>query len=330
MTRSAGRFAVRPRTVVIAMLVIVAASAAAVWFTLPKGSKPKPVTLEGFAEDSTATVSLAGMFPADSTARLRNPIGIDRIGQTLYVAESDAGVIRMFDLEGGDAGTIGLPSLEGTAAPYPTMLVASGQERIAVVDNTSRRVIVIDGKAAKTATVLLTLGGENARPVQPTAIAFARGEYYVFDAGTSTVKVFEPSGAPARELGAGLEPKLAYCSGLAVVDGALYVADSNAGRVVILDATTGQQIGILPERFSLPRAIKPMAEDQLAVVDTFDQAVYVVGGSGQLVDAIDAQSVPKGRLSSPRDAAWWPDNSRLYVTDASTGTIVVFNIRARN
>lgn len=319
------RMSVRPRTLILVMLLIVAAAAAAVWLTLGEVSRPGRVELRSLSEDSTATVSLAGVFPPEDREPLANPLGIVSDGELLYVAESDAGRIRVFDLRGGEVGTIGLPKAKDATSAYPAALALAGEGRLAVVDNAGSRVIVVSTEPAETAKIILTLGGK-AGTGQPTSVAYAGGEYFVFDASAPAVRVYDGSGKASRMIAADLEPQVSFASGMVGTADTLFVTDSNAGRVLALDVATGATRFLFDMRFTLPRALAPMGDDGMAVVDTFDRAVYLTDGEGARLDAITVETVPDGPLASPRGVAWDEAARRLYVTDAGTGRVVVYNV----
>lgn len=318
-------FAVRPRTLLTAIAVVLIVSALAVWFFVQRLEPPGRIALESLSEDSTATVGLAGIFPAEEDEPLANPLGIAWDGETLFVAESDAGRVRLFDERGGQLGEIGLPVMRERSAVYPSSIALTDDGRLAIVDNAGPRVIVVSAEPAERAEVLLTLGGRTAG--QPTTVAYADGEFYVFDAATSVVRVYASDGTAARTLGADLQPPLAFATGMTVVDQSLLVADSNSGRVLVLDAQTGKQRTVFGDRYTLPRAIVALADDRLAVIDTFDRAVHVTDLSGERLDVINDQSVPDGTMASPRDGVWLAENARLYITDAASGVVFAYNVR---
>jgi len=327
MTKDPGtRLAVRPRTIVVAMAVIVIAAAAAVAAsTLLEPEPPGRVRLAQFSEDSTSTVGFAGLFPADGDSALVNPLGIVSDGERLFVAESDAGVVRVFDAEGGQLGTISVTPAPDRPSVYPSMLALDG-ERLAIVDNAADRVVVVDDAPADPAEVLFSLGQSGGAPGQPTSVAWGGREWYVADAADGLIKVYDSEGALVRELGGDLEPALGFVGGLAYSDGALYVPDSNAGRVLVLDPYNGEQRAIFDDQYALPRAIVAMGPGDLAIVDTFDRAVYLVDEDGVRRGVIDAEAVPERMLASPRSVAWVAEDARLYVTDAAAGAVVVFNV----
>lgn len=322
----APRFAVRPRTLVIAMAAVVLVAAGVGWYLALGQTPPGRVELRDFSEDETATVGIAGSFPGEGGTALSNPLGVAWDGDTLYVAESDAGRISLFDERGGSLGSIAVSPADDQGAFYPSSLALADDDRLAIVDNAASRVVVVPTEPAEAAEVLLVLGGTKA-PGQPTAVSYADGEYFVFDAAASAVLVYGTEGEYLRTLGDGLQPKVSFASAMCILDGRLYLADTNAGRVIALDADTGEQTLVFADRYTLPRAVVPLEGDTLAVVDTFDQAVYITSSDGERRDVIDAESVPDGVLSSPRGAAWVSSSQRLYVTDAVSGIVAVYNVR---
>lgn len=319
--------AVRPRTVVIAMLVVTVIVAVTVTVSiLLQESTPGQVELAEFSRDTTATVMFAGMFPAADQPPLANPIGIAWDGQFLYVAESDAGVVRIFDAEGGDAGAIVIPAASGVASAYPSV-VAVADGRIAVVDNAADRVVVMDATPATPATITLTLGSSGQAPGQPTAVTYAEGEFFVADAADGAVKVYDTGGAYVRILGADSGVPIGFSGGLAMTPQGLVVTDPGAGRLIVLDPDSGEQVAVHERLHLTPRSIAALGDDRMAVLDALALRVAIVDADGMIVDSIDEVSVPSGGLVSPRGMAWVPEDSRLYITDAGTGRVMVYGIR---
>jgi len=326
MASNGGGRAVRPRTVVIAMLgVIVLVAAVVALSILLQEDRPGQVDLAGFSRDTTSTVMFAGMFPAADQPPLANPIGIAWDGEFLYVAESDAGVVRIFDALGGDAGSIVIPSASGVTSAYPSVLaVADG--RVAVVDNAADRVVVVEAVPATSATITLTPGSSGQEPVQPTAVAYADGEFFVADAADGTVRVYDSEGGYLRTLGGAGVP-MGFSGGLAMTPQGLVVTDPGAGRLIVLDPESGEQIEVHEGPHMTPRSIAALGDGRMAVLDALALRVAIVDADGMIVDSIDEVSVPSGGLVSPRGMAWVPEDSRLYVTDAGTGRVMVYGIR---
>lgn len=325
MGRHAASPTVRPRTVVIGMVAVVVIVAAAVGLSLLLRERhPGAVDLRGPHGDSP--VSYAGIFPAEGDKPLANPLGIAYDGEYLYVAESDAGVIRIFDENGGRVGTIGLTVAEGQRVVYPSVIAIAG-DRLAVVDNAGARVLVISPEPADAATIHALLGHEDVPPLQPTAVTYSEGELLVADAGDKTIKTYDTEGIHLRTLEPASIRGESGLTALSVVDGVIYAVGASSGSIHALDLETGEPVRDASGEYPMPRTLEPVGSEMLAVVDGLDRSVMLIGADGAERAVIDEETVAGAALSGPRGAAWATDDERLYVTDASSGRVFVYNIK---
>ncbi|MGB4593735.1 MAG: hypothetical protein WBI63_08200 [Coriobacteriia bacterium] len=321
---------VRPGVLLAAIGVVLLAAviAGGVWWHM---SRPVGVVdLKKPSGDATATVSYAGQFPPDDRPKLLNPLGIAIEGERLYVAESDAARISVFGLSGEVLGSIPLPAAAGALAAYPADVAVVNPELLAVVDTAAQRVVLIaSDPQAESIPVIAGAADKKTAPAQPTAVAASDGEVFVADSATRDIKVYDSDGGFVRSIGGDLKPALTFVGGMCVLGDGLYVTDSNAGKILLLDLATGKQIAIFPDSRALPRGITAGPDDGLLVVDTFSRTVDITSGDGTRVDLIDGEASGDGALGSPRDIAWDAGDSRAYVTDATSGLIKVYNIRSR-
>ena len=316
---------VRPRTVVIGMVAIATIVAAAVGLSLwLRQQHPGAVKLQGPHGDSP--VSYAGIFPAEDDEPLANPLGIAYDGEYLYVAESDAGVIRIFDENGGRVGTIGLTVAEGQRVVYPSVIAIAG-DRLAVVDNAGARALVISPEPADAATIHALLGHEDVPLLQPTAVTYSEGELLVADAGDKTIKTYDTEGIHLRTLEPASISGESALTALSVVDGVIYALGSPSGSVHALDLETGSPVRGASGEYPMPRTLEPVGGEMLAVVDGLNRSVTLIGADGTERAVIDEEMVAGAALSGPRGGAWVTDDERLYVTDASSGRVFVYNVR---
>lgn len=288
-----------------------------------------PVGDVSFPAESTATVLYAGQFPAEDEPALLNPLGIDIRGDTLYVAESDAGRVSLFALDGLAKGTIAIPVAQGAPSAYPADVAVVGDDRIAVVDNAGLRVLIMrsDPEAKVPLVGVVGEGDAKTRPQQPTAVAAADGELYVADAGTRSIKVYGFDGVFVRTIADGFDAPLTFVGGMAVQGDDLFVTDSNAGRTLTVNRRSGVLTLTFPDARVLPRGLCLGIDEGLFVVDTFERSVYRMSALGAQLDVIDGL-VGAGSLTSPRDVAWSPAETFAYVTDAAQGRVVVFKVRS--
>jgi DNA-binding beta-propeller fold protein YncE len=102
---------------------------------------------------------------------------------------------------------------------------------------------------------------------------------------------------------------------------ALYVADNNNHRIVVLEPQTLQERGTFAQgEVSAPHDVDFDAQGRLLVADTGNSriAIYAVqGASGRLVGSL------RGRIRRPEGVAVHPDG-RVFATGAASGNLVVY------
>ena len=316
----------KPDTALVIAAAIIAAGTIALlaWILL---SGRGGVELLGFPEGSTDVISYAGRFPAPDDAALGNPIGIDSDGEHIYVAESDAGRVAVFTLDGRRLDDIVVPVADGRTEVYPSEVALLGDNRLAVIDSASQTVLMLSTEGDGSLASVIGASGEHA-PGPPTALTYGDGELFIADGDAHAVLVFSAeSGAYLRTLGEGLTPPVMYIGGMFIGDDGLHIADSNAGRVLVIDTQSGELVRIFPERYSLPRGIVRGLDSEEFIVDTFNKTVVVVTDTGTSRAQTADLGEPLAALLSPRDACWIAEDQRLYVTDAESGEVVVYNVR---
>ncbi len=323
--RRRARLEVSPRLLGTVVLLIVAAAAIALVVILLQQRGEGGVTLVGPPTESTATVTLAGVFPAEDDAPLAKPLAIATEGERLYVAEAGNGTIGVFRLNGARVSTLTLPPAVDAVTTYPSDIAVIDEDRIVVVDNAAPRVIALATDPDARQPIMMTFGED--QQLQPTAVTYADGEIFVADGNSHTVLVFSAEdGALLRSLGTQLEPALSFVGGMSIGgSGALYVSDSNNARIVVLDPDSGGQVAVFPEALKLPKALTKGPGTSIFAVDTFASSVLLTDASGAVIESI---AEGEGyRLDEPRGVVWIDSDRRVYITDACIGRVVVLNVR---
>jgi sugar lactone lactonase YvrE len=317
----------RPVAVAVLAAILVLVGFGVWWFLNP--GDDGSVVLVPAPSESTATITFAGVFPAAEDPALRNPLGIAIIGERVFVSESDAGVVREFAADGGRVRTIALPKADGAAGVYPADLAVVDDDTIAVVDTASSRVLLLSVTEGAGEPIIVGADAVATAPHQPTAVARLDDGIAVADGGDHVIRVYDATGGYLRSLGDSLTPPLSFVGGMSLVGGRLYVADSNAGRVIMLDPETGAQVGTLPERVKLPRGIGPAGTGRVLVVASFGRTLSLYDAVGRLRAAVTSDTEAfqvDARLVLPNGVAWMAPAGRAYVTDAGDGRIRVYNV----
>lgn len=210
---------------------------------------------------------------------MKTPYGLAIAGSRLYVADSLAGAIHLFDVD--DSRYLGRLHLsDPSALAKPADLVIQ-DGRLYVTDLQLMKVTVwsLEGE------LLFSFGGEgtaSGRFLYPHGIAMGDGEIYVADAGNARIQVFDGEGRYRRTLG-GKESKaggLVTVRGLVFHQGYLYAVLGLSNEVRVLDPR-GKLIyafgqgGIDDGAFSLPNGLFMDANGRLYVTETGNNRVSV-------------------------------------------------------
>jgi DNA-binding beta-propeller fold protein YncE len=291
------------------------------------------VELRDFPKDWPGPSYYAGAFPRRDMPPLANPQGTDFAEGRLYVAASDQGVIRVFNVRGGNLATLRVPPARGTRGSYPVDVASIGGGRLIVVDTATNRAVVLqDGKTRTFAR------DRTKAPAQPTAVAVHKGEVFIADGASGVIRVYDLEGRWRRDLGERVSPRLTFMTSMAIDDATLWVADSNSGRVVGLDPASGTLTTRIAKTFRRPRGVAVDDQDRVYVADAFERTLTRFTPSGVLdAELVSAKVDPKGTavplsddeaLLRPEDVAWvggGPD--RVYVNDSEAGLVRVYDVR---
>lgn len=280
-------------------------------------------------------------FPETPTAALERPISVAVSGDSVYVVDSEAGVVRVFDVRGNDRSTIGSGTLE-----VPVYVARDASRGLLYVsDRESRRLLAFADDGTPVGPVWPRAIGATGS-TEPTAWAplgldvADDGLIYVTDVSARhRVLVLEPDGTIVREVGGaraarygtGVSVVLDYPNAVHVGAGEIWVSDSNNQRVVVF-GTDGQFRRVVPMS-GLARGLDFIASAEntatmVAVVDALSQDISVVDATGTVLGTFGQPGSSAGRLAFPNDIAVSSDGTRLFIADTGNRRIQVWDIVA--
>jgi len=169
-------------------------------------------------------------------------------------------------------------------------------------------------------------GRSHLRFVRPTGVAERDDVIYVADPGAQTVWILDPG--KNRATGVHEEDDLAMVSPVAVAvraDGAIFVADSVLGKVLLLDRK-GKYLGVAAEA-GLQRPAGVVYDDQkgrLYVADSAGQRIHVFDAHGSELIAWGSRGSAEGEFNYPTHLAF-SDAGEVLVTDSLNFRVQTFN-----
>lgn len=157
-----------------------------------------------------------------------------------------------------------------------------------------------------------------------SAAVAADGSLLVADAGAASVVRLQANGS-CTVLGAG---SLSRPTGVALVDGRIFVSDPPVNEVIAFDLAGGVagRFGGGSEKlpgFLSPIALTPYGKDQLLVVDALNFRVVRIASDGRILAEFGEAGTGRGQLARPKGVA--ADGSgRIFVSDGQRDVILVF------
>jgi sugar lactone lactonase YvrE len=166
------------------------------------------------------------------------------------------------------------------------------------------------------------------------------GNAYVSDTSNNRIESFGPAWGMRWTYGSGGTglSNLKVPSGLSYGDGKLYVADAANGRIVVLNASTGQRISILPipkgstiGQISRPGGVAPQLDANghvvaLWIADTNNNRIQKFNPDGSFANEVlggPGFGSSNTQFNRPDGLAFGPDGL-LYVADTNNDRIQVF------
>jgi sugar lactone lactonase YvrE len=167
------------------------------------------------------------------------------------------------------------------------------------------------------------------RLASPVAVARSQGIFYVADSALASVLAFNSSGKLLLQITNHLERP----SGLAILSGQLFVADSHRHCIVVFDLRGKFQRefgkrGFRPGEFNFPTHLTADSQGNLLVTDSMNSRVQVVDLQGGVKGEIGKMGDSTGQFSRPKGAAVDPAG-RVYVVDGIFDNIQIFDQTGR-
>lgn len=273
--------------------------------------------------------------PGAEPGQLREPIGIDVVGEQVFVSEAGNRRIQVFDRAGKVLRQIGPAYGTGDTLRRPMHIAAAGSTLYVPDFNTDRvHVFSVRGEHRR------TLGGAGLDVGfdAPGGVAVdSAGRLYVADFYHHRVLRFNEDGSLDRQWGVtdstGKAPdRFTYPTDVAMLpDGGFVVADAYNHRIKRYGAD-GSLAWVRPENqnwadstkgtFNVATAVATGPEGHIFVADFYNHRIQEFTPDGQFVRMFGEKGSDKGQFERPVDLAF-DGKGRLYVVDFGNDRIQV-------
>jgi len=278
-------------------------------------------------------------FPAEGTTPLERPVSVLSAPGRVYVVDSQAKAVRVFDDRGGERSVIG----SGTLG-VPVYAARDGKRGVLYVTDREKRTVFAfdDTDGSLIGTIAPQPSTDDTRSAEATAWAplgidvAEDGTLWVSDVlSRHRVLELEPDGTIVRELGGaraaeeatGVAVVLDYPNGVALSADEVWVSDSNNRRIVVFGRDGGFRRVLDVDALARGMAFLPASAETssfVVVADALAQDIAVWDLSGAVLGRFGGPGVAAGQLSFPNDIAASADGERLYVADTGNRRIQVW------
>ncbi|MDI6842856.1 MAG: hypothetical protein QMC94_00440 [Anaerosomatales bacterium] len=320
--------------VAAAVLAAIGASALAL---MPEPLKAVPSAAEGAG---TVQLYYEAAFPTPGDQPLERPVSVASLRSRIFVADSVAGVVRVFDERGVPESIVGSGTLVA-----PTYVACDPQtDRVYVTDRKLGALFWFvpgESELRRLEPRWPRESGAATRSAEATSwapLGVAAGEdgtVWVTDVSARhRVLALDASGRVAQEIGgpgshSQVVVALDYPNDVALVGHELWVSDSNHGRVVVFDES-GRYLRAM-SLGGLVRGLAPIPAASgevtaVAGVDTLGNDIVLWNVRGEELGRFGEPGTIAGRLQIPNDVAVSADGSRLFVADTGNRRIQVWRV----
>lgn len=260
----------------------------------------------------------------DAQGEFKRPLAvIEGPDNTIYVADSGQGSIRVFDVTGMPLWSFGADPDDQGRVSYPVGLAFDDQGVLYVADSAQ-------GVVRKFRQQGEYLGAFGQGVKRPGGVLFRDGRFFVNDLDLHQVLALNRAGQVDRVIGEGQGSKpgqLSYPNATWVdAEGNVYVSDSNNNRVQVFapEGTLRQVIweSSLGIPVELPRGLAMDTLGRLHVVSAFGHRVEVYDSAGKPLFTYGGSGELDGQLGLPNGI--FISENRIYIAETGNRRVQVW------
>lgn len=277
------------------------------------------------------TPTFSNYIQGDLNNPLDKPMDVAKIGQFVYVTDTNHQQVQIFDPSGTSISKFGSKGTGKGQFQFPYGITGDKDGNVYVADlyNGNISIFTSKGKFMK----YFTFANKADQPKGPGGLRIYNNNLYVTDIQGNRVMIFDLSGKKLLQINTAAAQNDTLNAPNAVTidsDNNIYVSDTGNQRVVVYDKNgkfirmiNGSPDGKGTSKFVNPRGIGVEPNGTLLMVDNMTHFVYGFDKNGKQVFQIGGLGSDKGQFYLP-NGLFVDSNGQVLITDTVNARIDVF------
>jgi DNA-binding beta-propeller fold protein YncE len=266
--------------------------------------------------------TFSNYFQGDLSSPLDKPMDVTKIGQFVYVTDTNHQQVQVFDLSGTPAFKFGKKGAGEGQFQFPYGIAGDKDGNVYVADLYNAKISIFDskGKFIKYFKVANTADDFKS----PGGLRIYNNKLYVTDIQKNKVMIFDLNGKKLLELSVATskDDPLKAPNAVTIDDNKnIYVSDSGNQRLVVYDKNgkfiriiNGSKGGKGSSKFVNPRGVGVQANGTVLLVDNMTHYVFGYDKNGKQVFQIGGLGSDKGQFYLP-NGLFVGDKGEIFITD---------------
>ena len=265
------------------------------------------------------------------TDGIGKPYGMTTAAGKIFVCDTSAAAIKVFDLDKKYVTTFGTQKLGRLQQPLNIAVAADGTRYIA--DAGAGKIMVYDANNM----FVKALG--NAEKMKPTDVVISKDNLYITDVMNSQIVIMDPKTGKEisrfSQAGTGQADLFKATNLTADKQGNIFVGDTIGGKVAVFSeagkfirsvGSLGDTIG----QFARPKGVAVDRENRLYAVDSAFENIQIFNEAGKLLLPFGVAGNVPGGLNMPVKIALDYDNVKYFKANITPGYEVEYLIYVTN
>lgn len=266
---------------------------------------------------------------SDFDSPLDKPMDVAKIGQYIYVTDTNNHQVQAFDQSGNTVMKFGKEGSEKGQFSFPYGIAGDKSENIYVADLYNGNISIFNSNGE-----FVKYFPDNDKVLKaPGGLRIYDEKLYVTDIKENKLFVFNMDGKKLMEIGGAGQDEGQFIAPNAVAvdkDQQIYVTDSGNNRVQIFNkegkfikSINGSKDGKGSPIFVNPRGVGVNSKGNVYIVSNMSHNIYVYDKDGNEVEVLGGMGTDNGQLYLP-NGLFIDEQGAIYVTDTINKRIQIF------